>query len=71
MQIFDQIRKLLNKLEESWKPPASPIRQPTAQKRVRVHGTTTNHGQGVPKYRRQMAARSNRINRKRIRNWKH
>ena len=60
---------LLSRLQkaEAYRPR---INNPTPQKRVRAGGSTKRlHEQS--KNRRKMAAASNRINRKRIRNWKH
>lgn len=37
----------------------------------RLHDGSNNHGQGTPKKRVQMSARSNQINRRRCRRWKH
>lgn len=44
-------------------------RGPTKQKRKRKAGTKRLHTES--KVRRKMAARSNRINRKRVKSWKH
>jgi hypothetical protein len=42
----------------------------TQQKRTR-RAAPHNHGRGTSKIRRRMAARSNQINRKRIKHWKY
>lgn len=44
--------------------------KPTRQKKARPT-SRQNHGRGESKTRRLMAARSNKINRQRIKHWKH
>ncbi len=53
--------------EKLWKPLQF---GPTRQKRSRI-APPHNHGRGTSKIRRRMAARSNQINRKRIKHWKY
>ena len=59
---------LLSRLQkaEAYRPQ---IKNPTPQKRVRAGGTKRLHAQS--KARRKMAVQSNRINRKRVKGWKH
>jgi hypothetical protein len=70
--IIDQIKALLAKIENRTekKPAWQPFRRETRQKRYRVM-ERQNHSKKGSKRRRQMAARSNRINRDRVKHWKY
>lgn len=71
MQLYDQLKALLSKMGDLIQPREwRPVREATPQKRRRL-SSRQNHGQGESKTRRKLAAASNRINRKRVKHWRH
>jgi len=72
MYLIERIKELMAKIESrsERKPAWQPFKAATSQKR-NLSMDRQNHGRKTPKKRRQMAARSNRINRRRISRWKY
>ena len=70
--LFLTIKAMLAKLENQFTRPTYrlPMRQATPTGHYRPI-SRQNHSAGESKTRRRMAARSNRINRERIKRWKH
>lgn len=71
MNIYLQLKKLIDAMQDMIQPVSNgPIRQSTPMKKYRPLDRQ-NHGQGESKANRKLAAKSNRINRQRIKRWKH
>lgn len=70
--LIEQIKAILAKLEHNMIQPGNRqfFRGETPQKRV-LSIDRQNHSQGESKIRRKLAAASNRINRKRVKHWRH
>lgn len=71
MNIYLQLKKLIDAMQDMIQPGSNQvIREATRQKKLR-NPDRQNHSRGTSKARLVMANKSNRINRQRVKRWKH